>query len=63
MLQGQELTSGVLGAGSVRGNGLAVGLHGQLLEVGGESVEVLVEARGFQSISITTRACPKNTLQ
>lgn len=51
MLQGQgEPTSGVLGAGSVRGNGLAVRLHRQLLEVGGESVEVLVEAKGFQSV-------------
>lgn len=62
MLQGQgEPTSGVLGARSVRGNGLAVGLHGQLLEVGGESVEVLVEAMGFQSVSIHHMLVSKNS--
>jgi hypothetical protein len=36
--------SGVLDVVSAAGNGLTVGLHGQLLEVGGEPVEVLVEA-------------------
>ena len=39
-----SLTSGVLGRGAVRGDGLSVRLHGKLLEVGGEAVEVLVES-------------------
>lgn len=41
---GYPLTSGVLGRRSIRGDGLSVGLHGELLEVGRESVKVLVEA-------------------
>jgi hypothetical protein len=37
------LTSGVLGRRAVRGDALSVRLHGKLLEVGRESVEVLIE--------------------
>jgi hypothetical protein len=36
--------SGVLDIVAAAGNGLAVGLHGKLLEVSRESVEVLVES-------------------
>lgn len=38
------LTGGVLCGRAIRGDGLPVGLHGQLLQVGGEAVQVLVEA-------------------
>jgi hypothetical protein len=37
------LTSGVLGRRAIRGDALSVRLHGKLLEVGRESVEVLIE--------------------
>jgi len=39
----EDGAGGVLGRGAVRCDGLAVGLHGELLEVGREAVEVLVE--------------------
>ncbi|KAL2273297.1 hypothetical protein FJTKL_04809 [Diaporthe vaccinii] len=39
----EDGTGRVLGRSAVRGGGLAVGLHGELLEVGGEAVEILVE--------------------
>lgn len=40
----QKLTSGVLGGRAIGSDSLAVRLHGELLKVGRESVEVLVEA-------------------
>lgn len=41
--QNRWLTSGVLGRRAIRGDALSVRLHGKLLEVSRESVEVLVE--------------------
>jgi len=40
----EDGSSGVLDVVSATGNGLAIRLHGQLLEVSGEPVQVLVES-------------------
>jgi hypothetical protein len=40
----EKLTRSVLDRGAVRGNRLSVGLHRQLLQVGRETVEVLIES-------------------
>lgn len=45
----QDGTSGVLDVVAAAGDGLAVGLHGELLEVGREAVHVLVVAGGIVS--------------
>ena len=49
----QDGSRGVLDVVAAAGDGLSVRLHGQLLEVGGEPVHVLVEAGQCQ----TKRIC------
>jgi hypothetical protein len=45
----QDGSSGVLNIVSTACDGLSIGLHGQLLEVRGKPVEILVEAAFHQS--------------
>ena len=46
----QDGAGGVLDVFTRAGNGLAVALHGELLQVGGESVQVLIERRNQVSL-------------
>ena len=52
----QDWSRGVFDVFSATGDGLAVGLHGQLLKVGGKPVEVLVESGHGQKCSLGLRA-------
>lgn len=54
----EDRTGGVLGRGTVRGDGLAVGLHRELLEVGREAVEVLVEGSDEVSLGVVEVGVP-----
>lgn len=54
----EDWASGVLDVVAGAGDGLAVGLHGELLEVGGEAVEVLVEGRDKVSLRAEEVAVP-----
>lgn len=54
----QDRAGGVLDVVTRAGDGLSVALHGQLLEVGGESVEVLVKWSDQVSLSAKEVAVP-----
>lgn len=54
----QDGTGGVLDVFTRAGNSLAVALHGQLLQVGGESVQVLIERRNQVSLGTEEVAVP-----
>lgn len=54
----QDRSSSVLGRGTVRGGALAVGLHGKLLEIGREAVQVLVEGSHQVCLRVVEVAVP-----
>lgn len=54
----QDWSSGVLGGGAVRSGALAVRLHGELLEVGREAVQVLVKRSDQVCLRVVEVAVP-----